>query len=171
MVWGTPISISSISSDDNLENLTKGELLIALRLKSLKEVELSIKGKEIETIWAQVNLLQGLKRVDFLLFLQNALIVIEVKDHKSLENIEYPWNDGNAWDQIQGYISLVTESVEGYLPVYGFVIFPYLQETANVKPYDNYTQNKMNLTTFWGKGYSSMLKNKITEIMSSNLFN
>ncbi len=126
-----------VSSDFDEEvfrhlNWTEAEILIAKWLSKQRIPPIEQEGRTLERIWGQLELLQGAKRLDFLVFFDDLLLVVEVKGFEKLENIPPPMNDNNPWAQCHEYKHELIEQIGGYLPVAGIVAFPYISKSTNV---------------------------------------
>lgn len=86
--------------------------------------------KKIENIWGQVELLQGDRRVDLLVFTENLLLVIEVKGYykNKAKEIVSPdqLQERSAWQQCYEYVIHIKRLTGQYLNIAGVVIFPNL---------------------------------------------
>ncbi len=137
---GTPISFEfGKMTNEQIHkrlNWTPGEIKIARKLLQSEKYKYSKYGvKEINLIWGQLELLDGDKRLDFIVFSRNYLFILEVKDHTQLNDHLIPWNRQNSmkspYRQCAEYVSVVQDQIDGNLQVIGIVLFPNLSLSAD----------------------------------------
>jgi hypothetical protein len=113
-----------------------------------------IGDKEISILWSQVQLLQGAKRVDFIIFLNDMILVLEVKGHNKMSSLPginiSP--EKNAWKQCYEYVEEIKNQVADFINVFGIVVFPNLSASKypELKNLMTEGEKKFNIDT-WDK--------------------
>ncbi|OLS27322.1 MAG: hypothetical protein HeimC2_11590 [Candidatus Heimdallarchaeota archaeon LC_2] len=103
---------------------TSGELTLANKItnSSWLKQQLTTANRTVENSWGQLELINGDFRPDFLIFLDDALFVLEVKDGNINSDETLPWEDENAWKQCRKYISEIEYKIKDLLPVIGIIV-------------------------------------------------
>lgn len=155
-------------------NWTDGEIKLARKLVSNDwlRTQFNINGKAIENIWGQLELMGGDQRVDFLVFLEDLLLVIEVKDYCDFKDDKaQPWTGDNAWTQCQRYLGSISFKTANFLPVIGIVAFPKLkrrQHEEMAAAIRKYSRNQLQTDVWYSEDINKgNLKNLITKTRAS----
>jgi len=128
--------ILNFTVDQNEELLTnvgwtQGEIDLGRRLirnPYLQDIG-RLEERRIQTVWAQLNIRGEDKRVDFLVFTPEFVCVIEVKDYRDFNSDKTkPWTSSNAFDQCREYVTILQERIGRYIPIFGIVAFPFIEE-------------------------------------------
>jgi len=166
--------VLEFSKSENLSNSsefidwTKAEFSFAKKLanSSWLKTQGNKNGREIEIVWGQVNLFRGDKRVDFLLFLEDIIIVIEVKSHEIVTNL---LEDRDPWFQCINYRNDIRGLVGNFMPIGGIVVFPkinspeFKNDSLNIRA--KVGEQNFIFTIYKDDLESSNLKNLISQAM------
>lgn len=123
----------ALANVDHYSDWTKGEFEFAKKLMNSKFTEqlFQVNGRKISNSWVQLDLINGDKRADFLVFTLEAIFVFEIKDVSEASEVLNLSSSDNAWKQCSTYVEITNDRITKLVPVVGIVIFANIEGSGH----------------------------------------